>query len=368
VLVESRVAGRRATGVDLSPIALRLAAVKTELRAEEARHRFAAHVDEVAERSEERVRARVAVRAPLTREDASWYEPHLLKELAGLREEILAVKYGPDRRALEMVLSAIVVKFSKKRGDTSEREAPKRLRKGLVTEFFHRRGHELVARWADLAAVAPSDAPAPELIAGDARRLSRLVGRDARFDLVLTSPPYGGTYDYARHQALRWPWLGLDPRDLDRGEIGSRRRLGRQGHDEGERRRKGGRRPDDEGEGGTPPHGGSEAGSTQRGRKAPSGSARWDRELTEVLRSVAGVLAPQGRVVMLLGDAQLGSERVPADRQLERLAPKAGLRLRASASQPRPDWTGGSPREEHLILLEPDADDARPRFRPDSSG
>ncbi len=205
VLVEALVAGRPAVGVDLNPLALRIAEVKTDRRDEASRARFLEALERVAVASEARVRARVPVHAPVSRAEARWYDGHVLKELGGLRAEIDAVGDERDRRALEVVLSAIVVKFSKQRADTTEQEVQKRIRKGLVTEFFVRKATELTERWRVLAERAPRTTPAPRLVLGDARQLHRVLGNRFHSDLVITSPPYGGTYDYERHHARRFP-------------------------------------------------------------------------------------------------------------------------------------------------------------------
>jgi hypothetical protein len=265
----------------------------------------------------------------------------VLLELAGLHAEIGALPVGLPRRALEVLFSAIVVKFSRQRADTSERAVQKRIGKKVVTGFFARKLEELLRRWAELAAVAPPEGPAPRLCEGDARRLGEVLGR-WRFDLVLGSPPYGGTYDYAEHHARRMAWLGLSSRGLLQGELGARRNLSSPGRGSGAR----GSRGDEAA------RGGSEA------------VARWEREVEDLLRSIARVLSPRGRVVLLVGDAEVGGRRIAADRQLEVLADRAGLEVVASASQRRPDWEGGAPRREHLVALEPRADeDAVPRER-----
>lgn len=311
VLVEARAAGWEGTGVDLDPLALRLAEVKAARPRPGARARFRAAAEAVATASEERVRGRVPVVAPVSRELARAWDGHVLKELGGLREEIRAVEEDRVRRALEVVLSAIVGKFSRRRADTSGDEAPRRIRKGLSTEFFLRKCRELEARWAEYEAAVPDGAPPPALVGADARRLRDALG-PVRFPLVLTSPPYGGTYDYVAHHALRHPWLGLDPAPLARGEIGARRAVGRD----------------------------------------PRGAERWRRELSDALRSTASVLAPGGVALLVLGDARHGDRVVDAHRQVAALAPGAGLRLVAGAAQPRPDWRGGAPRREHLLWLD----------------
>lgn len=307
VLVEARVFGARAHGVDLNPLARLLSEVKVDPRDAAGRARLVERAEEVAARSEARVRGRVPIRVALPREEREWFAPHVLKELGGLMEEIRAIDEPGDRRALAMVFSSILVKVSRQRADTAEHMTARRIRKGLSTELFLRKAHELAQRLEELAQVAKG--PMPRVIEGDARELPELCGR-ARFDLVLTSPPYGGTYDYARHHARRVAWLGLDDSALRRLEIGARRSL-----------------------------------------TGPDAAVHWERDVDAMLAAIARVLRPGGHVVLVAGDAQIGRTRVEAPAQLVRLGRRHGLSPTAIASQARADRTGGPTREEHIALL-----------------
>lgn len=307
VLVEARVFGAKALGVDLNPLARLLSAVKVDPRDAAGRARLVERAEEVAARSEARVRGRVPIRVALPREETEWFAPHVLKELGGLVEEIRALEDADDRRALAMVFSSILVKVSRQRADTAEHVTARRIRKGLATELFLRKARELAQRLEELAQVAKG--PMPRVIEGDARQLPELSGR-ARFDLVLTSPPYGGTYDYARHHARRIAWLGLDDSALRRLELGARRSL-----------------------------------------TGPDAAAHWERDVDAMLAAIARVLRPGGHVVLVAGDAQIGRTRVEAPAQLVRLGRRHGLSPTAIASQARADRTGGPTREEHIALL-----------------
>jgi hypothetical protein len=323
VLVEAMLAGRPACGVDLSPLAIRIAEVHCALRGPVERRRFANTLARVTQASLERVRARVRARAPLSLAERALYEPHVLLELAGLFDEIRSVKPAADRRALEVVFSALLIKFSKQRSETVAEQADKRIRKGLVSEFFERKGSELVQRWEALFDAVGKRAKPPGLFVGDARKLPKLLRiRGQRpvlgYDLVLTSPPYGGTYDYHAHHALRYPWLELDASGLLRDEVGARRWL-----------------------------------STQDGQEVDAAAARWERELSACLASIAVMCNPGGGVVLLLGDAEVGGLRIDAFEQVKRIAPRAGLMLVAAAAQERRDYLGGADRREHLLFLRP---------------
>ncbi|MBX3271450.1 MAG: hypothetical protein KF729_14380 [Sandaracinaceae bacterium] len=302
-LIEARVRGARSLGVDLSPLAIRLARVKASVPSRASRAAFLEAAHAVAAASEARVRGRVPMTVALPPPIRARWDMHVLKELGGLREELRALD-APDalREALLLAFSSILTKVGRQRSETEEEIAPRRVRKGLATEIFLRKAVELERRWGELAAAARG--PAPELVEGDARRLPELA-RGRRAPLILTSPPYGGTYDYAAHHAHRMAWLELDDRALRRGELGARRHA-----------------------------------------SAPDARARWDRDVVAMLRAMAAVLEPSGAIVLVMGDASLGGEPVPVPAQLARLAPQAGLAVRGVASQAR---HGG--RDEHLVRL-----------------
>ena len=126
-------------------------------------------------------------------------------------------------------------------------------------------------------------------------------------DLVLTSPPYGGTYDYIAHHARRFAWLDMDTRNFARSEIGARRHPG-----EGE---------------------------------------RFEKELFAVMRAARSVMRRSGYLVMLMGDARHGTKDVAADELVAELAEQVGLKPVAIATQGRADHAGGAPRGEHLMAL-----------------
>jgi SAM-dependent methyltransferase len=315
VLVEAMVADCRPQGVDLNPLALRISEVHCALRDPDARRRFERALVQVAAASEARVRSRARARIPLAREQSQVFQPHVLFELSGLWQEIESVPNEADRRALGIVFSSLLVKFSRQRADTSQDTVDKRIRKGLPTEFFVRKGQELALRWEALYDAAPRDAFEARLALGDARELPHVLGPRFAADLIVSSPPYGGTYDYADQHALRNAWFGLDVRELERAEIGARRSLSR----------------------------------------GAGGLARWDEQLLAVLRAMHDVLAPGGRIILWMGDGEVSGQRVPVDEQVAALAPQAALTLEACAAQPRIDARGGRDRHERLLLLAPRA-------------
>lgn len=322
VAIEAMVQGWRSLGSDLNPLALRLARVKTQRRTEKDRARFLKLSQAIAKASTARVRGRVDVRANLTPDEFRRYEVHVVKELAGLLEEIRAVEREADRLALEMVFSSIIIKVSRQRSDTDEREADRKIRKGLATEFFERKASELVERWADLEHDTPGGAPRPKFIQADARKVQHSIAGDFGCDLVLTSPPYAGTYDYSDHHARRMAWLGIKSSALQAGEIGSRRSF-----------------------------------SKQKDGSKKATPQTWDHQMLQVLQGISDILFPDALSLLLVGDGTIASQRIDAVKQLQRLASKAGLTYVAHASQPRHVKVGArrdhadKQQFEHLVAL-----------------
>jgi DNA modification methylase len=305
VLVEARVRGATGYGVDLSPFAVRLSRVKCDPLSAGLRVQLRAAASEVREQSEALVQDRAKVRAELSPAEAAWYEPHVLKEMAGLFATISQLHQPALREVLTLVFSSLVVKFSRQRSDSSEQVVERRVRKGLVSEFFERKSFELAERLDALAEAAHG--PLPEIVEGDARRLHE--NARTKVDCILSSPPYGGTYDYAAHHARRLAWLGMSPAGLRGQELGARR------------------------------HG--------------ADAERFTGELRAVLWSMRRVLSQDGLALLLMGDGEHGDQRVPADELIASLAEEVGFRPLALASQERPDFRGGAPRAEHLMALAP---------------
>ncbi len=318
VLVEARRLGRRARGYDVNPLSRELVWLKTLGPDEawlallvEAARRAASHADE-----RRKKKAGPTQRYPEV--DRAAFAPHVLLELDGLRDGILRTEQPEFKRALLLVLSAVLTKFSQRSGDSSERTGDKRIAPGFPSRFLLRKTDELrgqLGRYRD-SLVGPAEAA--ECVLGDARRLAGLS--PASVELVVTSPPYPGVYDYLAHHDDRLRWLGLSSESFGKLEIGSRRELSRESF-------------------------------------GPA-LALWEQDFGATLAALARSLHPDGKIVLLLADSTLASRPLFADRVVAKLAPLAGLAVLAQASQERPHFHAGSrdafvrkPRREHLLLL-----------------
>ncbi len=314
VCLAAVIAGRDTVGVDLNPLSRLVASERTRARSHDEAHGVIALAEDVSARSVERVKKKIAIRAQVPRDTAQRYAPHTLMELAGLLAEIDIVEDAATRRTMAVCFSAILTKASQRHGDTDDvAVGDKRVGRFMPTEWWLEKVKELCAKQQALHDHLDGNIPSVTLVTDDATTLASHVrnsGKRHHASIVLTSPPYGGTYNYINHHEDRLAFLGLDGEQFERGELFSRReRLTQQ---------------------------------------------RFDDETMALLQSLRRALSQRGVCVLVVGDAQLAGVRVDASRHIEMVAPKAGLRVVAVASAPRADFTShGAERLEHLIACVP---------------
>ena len=321
VLVEAMLAARRAVGIDLSPLAARLAKLKTTPRDERSIEAMVAAAQSIAAFADARREQRAGATRRYPPDDVNSFDPHVLLELDSLRAGIAshARDDAAAAEALELVLSAILVKVSRRTSDTSAANAPRRIAAGFTARLFARKAAELARRLAEFTALVPAEAAPARVSVDDAARLRTVAA--STIDAVVTSPPYVATYDYSVHHAMRMRWLGLEGRALEDAEVGARRRYTR--------------------------------------LEPRAARVAWMRELAAVLRALSRVCRTGARVAIVAGDSAVGNQALRADETIAAVAPDAGFVLLGRASQRRPHFHGPSarafhhvPRAEHAIALE----------------
>jgi hypothetical protein len=322
VLVEARLAGRRAIGIDANPLAIELAWLKTRGATAAEQNALLEAAGAAAEQADERRRARSGPTRPYGRADRDLFDTHVLLELDGLKNGISKLPDGFERRALMLVLSSLFTKVSRRRAETSGHHQEKRLASGFTLRFFLEKAKDLAVRLAAFDAKLPDRAPPVELAVGDARRLEHV--RPRSIDLAITSPPYPGVYDYHDQHAARLRWLGLSARRFERSEVGARRRYGRLTYERA--------------------------------------LENFRREFSPCLAELARCLSPTGSGVLVMADSVLGQRAVHTDELMAQLARAERLRVVAHASQVRPHFHAGTakafshhPRREHVLVLAPES-------------
>jgi hypothetical protein len=332
-LVEARVVGLRAIGIDLNPLAVLVAHAKTWTAAPRRRQQLKtigtaiARDVHTAGKLARRAGAEAApLRAPQgfdpnarNRRLASWFAPHVRRELEMLAGHLDALRLEDAELAdvLTAVLSAILYKVSSRTSDTDGTWVDRNIARGAAARLFGQRVELLCAGLDDMARAA---GPTPSIYERDARMLGTLVEGGTAAGIV-TSPPYAGTYDYAEHQRLRFDFLALRHRELDDGEIGARRHW-------------------------------------QSGTSDPTAADRaWTTALADTVAAIAAALHTGRMAALVIGDSVARRRAVYALDDV-RAAVTDDLEVAAWASQHRPmlggierQAFGDRPKSEHIILL-----------------
>jgi DNA modification methylase len=318
VLVEARLHGRRAFGIDANPLAVALAHLKLSGIEPDKRALFLGVVEAVCDHAEMRRCAKAGPSRRYSQQQRDAFEPHVLLELDGLSQGIDQASTPELAPTLRLVLSSLIVKVSRRRSDTSSAETQRRLSSGFVIRFFAKKARELLGRLDDYAHRLPPRCPPAKLELGDARKLPL---PNSSISVIITSPPYPGVYDYVEHHRLRMEWLKLDVKHLECHEIGAHRHFAK--------------------------------------RRETNAEADWALQLGACLDEMARVLVPGGAAAILIADSAVAGRAWYADRALRELAPRHGFTVTGGASQRRGHFHAPTQsafdravRREHLIVLQ----------------
>ncbi len=212
-LVEAVLAGRRAVGSDIDPLALRLCRVKvTPLPLDEV-IRFGVAVCRQAERMVQEQPAQVEALVQQRFDDRTrafveyWFYPRTILELMALVTAIEAIEPEDVRAFLEVTFSGIIV--TKSGGVSRARDLahtrPHRVLDKPPRSAFEAFRQRLRKNVEALAALAHC-APRVELYEADAQALPL---EDESVDLIVTSPPYASNaIDYMRAHKFSLVWFG----------------------------------------------------------------------------------------------------------------------------------------------------------------
>lgn len=305
-LVEASLSGRASAGSDLNRMGLRIARQRTVRRDQDFLEHYAASAARVHENAARKRDTPFGILA----KGEKRYPPHVLTQLINLRAAIETEGRPAVRESLLLTMSPLLKKFASRKG----RQAPE-VNRRAVRDHFLRRAELTVNSWADFAEAVPDHLEDPALEAADARNLP---WSSHQADVVITSPPYPGVYDYVSEQEHHQRWIGGDSDWM------------------------------------------SGARAQEIGRRGGSPRA-WSEGIYDVLKELIRVTRPGSWIFLVVGDGSLGSRALRADQMLRQLLHGRDLNLQriAMVSQERPHFHGPSakafedrPRREHLLLLE----------------
>ncbi|MCX7925221.1 MAG: DNA methyltransferase [Fimbriimonadales bacterium] len=227
-LVEARLAGMNAVGVDLNPFAVLLARVKTtDYDLETA----VAEAKRLRNKVEELIKGDFAAPIPRFFNIDYWFKPEIQSELALLRYAITQF-VSPALQDFFLVAFAATVRdcSNTRRGEYKLYRIPEaqlgQHHPQVLPTFWERVGRNLRGLSEFLADYKPNTSV--NVFEGDTR--FGLPLGDESFDLIVTSPPYGDsqtTVAYGQFSRLVLQWLGYNDeiaKSVDKRALGGQRR------------------------------------------------------------------------------------------------------------------------------------------------
>ncbi len=307
VIVEAKLAGIDATGIDSNPFMCFASYVKTRDYDPEKIAKFSEWIQQTNGTTPADCEGPELERLQL------YYTRRTFQTLLTLRSTILDIQDSSLRKLFLLCFVGLAVRASKMKKTPALRFRVAQARSYPVLQEFRKKTEIVVG---DLTSLSKSSRPyaSPEVLQGDSRDLSFLKGK---YGLIVTSPPYCNNVDFVRHCQLELLWLGCVANGEDLGRlrhaaITSCEAMAHEGKDEGKL---------------TP--------TVQR--IAERIERRSERRYHKVVKqyfvgmganieSVHQLLRSGGRAVYVIGDSWFHNVHVPTHKILASLARKTGFR------------------------------------------
>ena len=212
-----------------------------------------------------------------------WFPPTSRGELALIRSRIDRMETEQGQMIALLALSRIVLSASYQDSETRYTSKPRDIPPVETLKRFLFALEEVLR---DVLRTQPElRYGVCEFLTADTMELAQTLLEPASVDLVVTSPPYGNANDYHLYHRFRLLWLGHDPRDLGKIEIGSH----------------------------------------LRHQKESSGFDAYLVEMERCLMGVYRVLKPGRYAVLVVGDAVYNKVLFPVAAALSDIASKIGF-------------------------------------------
>ncbi|MFZ0511534.1 MAG: DNA methyltransferase [Candidatus Nitrosopolaris sp.] len=231
-LVESKVLGRHAIGIDINPLACLISKVKTTLikktTMEEISHFLVSlrkDVDNLRENItpsifEEKTPIDSSVIEKLHPNIPNWYHENVIYELVAVKTKIDAIRNTEVKDYLYVAFSSILRSVSNATSGFGNlminKNAPP---KNRIFEKFSLAVANMLRCADDFSTVATNSEVT--IFNHDSRKLEFI--HDETIDFICTHPPYMAAVPYAEYQKLSLWWLEYDQYDLEKSLIGGRR-------------------------------------------------------------------------------------------------------------------------------------------------
>ena len=230
-LLEALQLKRHAVGIDANPLATLISRAKTAPMTEPEFDTLAVHrnacesmLDEVGDGDLFHPPFRSSSWRPGPEVCEFWFMPHVVEELANLRQLIDQVPSEAARRLCSVAFAAIIVPVSMQDSDTRYVRRKKVIEPGETIRRYLSQLDSAVSATREMSGLIERRFSCRVF---DANLLN--TPDTGPFDLVVTSPPYPNAYSYHLYHRTRLIWLGYDPESFKKIEIGSHRKYSAKG-------------------------------------------------------------------------------------------------------------------------------------------
>lgn len=333
-LVEAKLLGRNAIGVDIHPLGVFISKVKTTkipgdelnkipkiLRIIEKRVNYF-----IIKNQDNKILLNFTNKSSIINENFSyalprfpnrdhWFQQHVLHELSIIKTSIIQADISQELKDfLLLAFSCIIVPVSNQDSETRYAAVNKKIHLGQPYLYFKEKLFNMIPRIRTFNKIA-SDCEV-KVYNADSRKLDFI--EENTVDLIVTSPPYPNTYDYYLYHKLRMFWLGLDWERAKLNEIGSRLRH-----------------------------------SSQR-----ENIDTYMKDMTACFSHLARILKPDRPFVIVVGDSIIRKELLKGDVIIKEIANKTGFKvvdkisysLNYASKSFNPAFRS-KVKQEHIILL-----------------
>jgi len=252
-LVEAKLLGRNAIGIDIHPLAVFMSKVKTtkireselckipdilriiETRVKKTLPKIAKYktIHDFSETIthkviDDGVKNGFIYNIPEFPNRDHWFQLHVLHELAIIKTSVLNAKISQElKNLLLLALSYIIVPVSNQESETRYAAIKKHIPPLFPFRLFKEKVIDMTSRIKRFNKIATDSWV--KVYNEDARKIDFI--NDDYVKLIVTSPPYPNTYDYYLYHKLRMFWLDMNWERAKLNEIGSRLRHSSQKED-----------------------------------------------------------------------------------------------------------------------------------------
>jgi hypothetical protein len=219
-LVEARLLGYNAIGVDVNGLSSLLSKVKATPLSDKELQEIKEFINVVENEDFQWSVRRPTIEVKQIEGLDHWFQHNVAEELTHLLNLIIRLDNENVKDFLKIVVSSIIVKVSNQESDTRFAAKDKSIPNNYTFQQFISRGREYLTRIAEFSKKVPQQGYL-KLLNADSRNLNMLDNES--IDIVITSPPYANTYDYYLYHKFRKRWLDIDVKFAQNNEIGSRR-------------------------------------------------------------------------------------------------------------------------------------------------